>query len=345
MLLGGVDARGENSLDGGLFSEIRMSDTLESGVGQSNGAQTSKKAVGSSGSETIVLGATSLARLLTGENIDCDVRNQVVGVKLSELLPESLSSEDRAAAEAPGPIRLTVDADAGRIEVTLPLRKITDVAKLSGPKLFDMLASVSSETNVCLTAENQVLGLRTSISNRLDDAGTIRTAVKRLLATSNRLRDQMSAEAGIAKETNAAETNATQIDVAAIETTSQASKTIKNQANDQQANNQQANNQQAGGQTQVSRSIAGTWSAKTSATDAWAMRLGSDGQFLMVHAADGKNSTSKGRFQFGNDRLSLGESGGVTLVGAVRWVSNSAFAWDLQDKNGKVLTTLNFKKQ
>ena len=95
----------------------------------------------------------------------------------------------------------------------------------------------------------------------------------------------------------------------------------------------------------TTESLVGTWSAKTSATEAWAIRFENEGRFLMVYTSSGKNSVSRGQFSITAKRLVLSESAGTTLSGMLETDSNDRFAWKLQDKAGNSLTTLKFFKQ
>lgn len=85
--------------------------------------------------------------------------------------------------------------------------------------------------------------------------------------------------------------------------------------------------------------LNGTWSARISAEEAWAIRFVNDAMFTMVHTRGEKNSISRGNFEQTRDHLKLTENGGLVLGGTLSGNSDS-FRWTLG--NGRVL---NFDKQ
>ncbi|MCO8124043.1 hypothetical protein NHH03_20025 [Stieleria sp. TO1_6] len=277
--LHGDEAQSEN-----LFSEITMSETVAASV--------AGKAIRDD-STLRILGARGLTQLLQSKQIQSDTQSQTVVVAAGDLVTGGIDSDERS-------LLLSVDAEAGQINLRMPFRQFDSSTGLDGESLMTLFKSIAQLPSIQLSATENALTLHTSIDNQQVTVDQLRTAAKRLV----------SAAATIAPPKSAVE-RTTPVAAAKSNTFS----------------------------------ILGTWSAKTSATDAWAIRFDSDKQFVMVHTRNGKNSVSKGSYQSRDSKLVISETDGVTLQGSIDWVSAEKFQWTLQDKNGKALTKLTFGKQ
>lgn len=257
-----------------------------------------------------VLGVVSLAKVFSSAKIASEVDSQAVLVSLADL------STDVAETIKTAKLRLTVDAESHRVNVMLPLRTVTQNEPVDGAKLMRLLVRLSEVSDVQLIATKQTIALHTSLSNQSVTTEGIQAAVERLVAAANKT-ESIASMLGNMPTTAASESR-------------QATKP-------------------AGSTTPVAAtqptSVLGTWSAKTSATDAWAIRFNADKKFVMVHTRSGKNSVSRGNYQLTANQLVLSETNGVTLKGQLIRKSEKSFAWKLQNDSGKTLTTLTFKQQ
>ncbi|PAY16271.1 hypothetical protein CKO51_27340 [Rhodopirellula sp. SM50] len=259
--------------------------------------------------------------MLSAEGIPSAVASLAVRVDLAELLP---ANHDVAQQ---GTLRCTVDADADRIDVVLPVDSLPVDASgngqsINGEKLMALLVALQSHDHVQLVASGKTLALHTSLSNQGVTADRLRTVAERLAMAATKttgiaatvLTKQAVAEANT-NDTPPARPARTSADTTSVATKSAAT------------------------------TLVGTWSAKTSASDAWAVRFDADDNFVMVHTRSGKNSVSRGTYQTTGDRLVLSESSGVSLTGTLERPSGNAFRWRLQNTGGDVVATLSFTKQ
>ena len=288
-----------------LFSKITMSDTVTRTAAAAPIAE----------KNDVILGALSLSNVFLSNQVDADVQAQSVMVRLSDLMPiaEKLSSLKDAT------LTFSVDAESNRIDILLPLQTIHEESSVRGPGLIKLLTALTAHSNVHLSIQDHALALQTSLANQDVTVDKIRTVVRRVVIA---VTDVEPTLASIETKVEAPSAQPKQIAAKATITP-----TITPSA------------------SPVSPSIVGTWSAKTSATDAWAIQLSDDGGFVMVHARGGKNTVSRGQYKFNQSRLTLVESGGLTLKGIVEQPTPKQFSWNLQDANGKTLTTLAFTKQ
>lgn len=262
----------------------------------------------------LVLGAVSLSEVFAKDQIPCEISSQTVLVALSDLAVAE-SESDRM-----GRLRLDVDADADRIDVVLPLPQITVEAVIDGAKWMQLLNRLSNRSNVQLIASAQKLALRSSLSNRDVTTDRIRSVAQRLADAAT---DSLPLLATLQNKQSA---------VVAATPTGVSPSSASNDPSNSITETQPA-------------SIEGTWSANTSATDAWAIRFGDDGGFVMVHTSGGKNAVSRGQFRATKNQLTLNETSGVTLSGILDRTAENAFRWKLTDTAGNVTTTLAFVKQ
>ena len=302
-------------LGAGLFSEIKMSETLAVSANEKTTSQVQA---------SVVLGVVSLAKSLSSAEIDNVVQSRSVIVPLANLLsdPSLSNAKDRS-------LTLTVDAEGERIDVFLPLDVARPGASPDGSKLYQAMLALSSESNVQLTVRNQSLHLHSSLSNRSVQADRVRAVAERLLSATTKLEPILR---GALSDAATATAKATASGPVPSTPTAKPTESPSSSSQPTVA-------------AQPVPSIVGTWSAKTSANDAWAIRFETDGRFVMVHTRNGKNSVSRGRFQVTIDRLVVSESAEMTLSGGFEKTSEQTFSWKLQDSTGKTLTTLAFTKQ
>jgi hypothetical protein len=292
-------ATAEDRLAGDLFSQITMSDTTDS--------RTSAPSLGRK--ENQILGVVSLAKVLSRNQIKSDLQSRTVLVTVTDLLPKS----SRSPSEK---LRLAVDAEAGHIEMTLPLQNVQAAAIAEGPKLMALLSMLSDFANIQLTAADQIVALRTSFSNRELTSDRVQTAAERLVLAGQKTENLLSAAGGAPKE------SATGVAVTKPGVSTKSSTVVAK-----------------------SPSLVGTWSAKSSSTDAWAMRLNGDNSFTMVHTRGDKNSVSRGSYQIESEQLAVREKDGVTLRGPFNRTSDKSFSWELQNERRQTLKTLRFVKK
>lgn len=308
--LGGETLAGESlggeTLPGDLFSKITMSDTI---------AQTAASASSVADNSNTILGVISLSKLFSADQIQFDIQAQSLTVRVVDVLPISATMPSVKDAT----LTLSVDAEANRIDLLLPVRTIANNASIHGPSMIELLAKLTSHSNIQLTVADQTLVLHTSLINQRVTTDQIRTVVRQAVVAAADVQPILASIES--KVENAVESKVAE----AKQTTPVASPVAATPP--------------------ASTLMIGTWSAKTSATDAWAIRLADDGSFVMVHTRSGKNSISRGQYTINQNRLTLSETGGVTLKGTLDQTSQKQFSWKLQDDNGKTLTTLAFSKQ
>ena len=311
-LTGSGDAGAEDRLAGDLFSKITMSETTAA-TSAKNGTFLEKRSE--------ILGVVSLSKVLSAAKIKSEVQSQTVLVRLADLLP------GLAETNSLGELRLSVDAEANRIDAVLPVRTIAGNQSVQGPKLMSLLVALSDISGIQLAASGQTIAFHTSLINQNVTSDGIRAVAERLVAaakktepiTSTIMGGQRPAGSAIAKSVESA-AQSTPAQPPPAQPTTLVS-------------------------TAKPASVVGTWSSKTSASDAWAIRFDADNTFVMVHTRSGKNSVSKGSYQATENRLVVSETGGVTLKGQLDRSGEKAFAWKLQNDSGQTLTTLTFTKK
>lgn len=82
--------------------------------------------------------------------------------------------------------------------------------------------------------------------------------------------------------------------------------------------------------------LTGTWSAARSGKEAFALRFGADGKFVLVYIKDGKQTRSNGQFEMKDATLVLAGEKGLRLTGTLQRTSDSQFRF--QPKNSTALT-------
>lgn len=307
-----TQADAEDRLAGDLFSAITMSDTTNSKSDHNH--QSAKQ-------QDEVLGVISLSKIFTREKIQYEVQSTTVLVRVADLSPNDTGTTNL------GKLQLSVNAESQRIDVMLPLSAATKNKAAEGKELMSLLVRLSNVSGVHLTATEQAIALHTSLSNQDVTLQDLQTAAERLIAAAKKAQpnstaigsDQATAGSVVAAAAQPAKA------VQPVGSTPEASK--------------------AAATTTKLASVVGTWSAKTSATDAWAIRFNADASFVMVHTRSGKNSVSRGNYTFDSNQLVVSETAGVSLKGQVNRISEKSFAWKLQNDSGQTLITLTFKKK
>ncbi|KAA5547135.1 lipocalin family protein [Roseiconus nitratireducens] len=324
-------ATAADGVPGDLLSEIKMSDVVSASA-------TTTKLTEDRGT---VLGVVSLSRLLTDGGIRCEVKSQSVFVSLQAFNDATTTvSQDQEAGEQAGVttaagkdelMELTVDAEAGRVRVRLPLANRAPSQPVDGQPLMRLITAVSQQPRMRLQATDSALSLVVSVPNQKLNVTAIRKAVVELSGFADR---------------NAATVNAiTKVDANQPDASSNAAST--NAVAKASPTKPTQPKQTLPKQTQPTdpQSLVGTWSAKVSNQDAWAIRINADQTFTMVHTRSGKNAISKGTYRIADQTLVISESGGVSLSGKLSATTAKSFRWTLLDKNGKPATSLDFQKQ
>ena len=208
-------------------------------------------------------------------------------------------------------VSISIDVEAGQIRLFLPILDETESASVGGKPLLALLAELSGHPHVRLSSDSTRLTLASSISNQGVKASELRRACIRLVASAAEVAPQVADLTEEALSSGRPET-----------TSSQSARSTKTLRPDAKA------------------MLVGTWSARISDRDAWAIRLDRDRLFTMVHTRTGKNSVSKGSYQIEGEKLVLHERDGITLTGKLDVISDTAFRWSL---DGAATLTFNRK--
>lgn len=265
-----------------------------------------------------ILGPLSLSKFLNKNSINHDVTAGILSIGKDQ-------------SEYSVRFQLSVDAESKRIKVQVPAKTKAS----NDDRLRKLLIAVSKLPQVYLIADGDQLALQTWISNQDVTNEKLQTALKRLSDASAETQTLASPTA-VASTTSA--------------TKSEKASTLTNAKN---AKATSKGNPPATPTRLSADLLVGTWSAKTSTSDAWAVRFGRTGTYTLVHTRNGKNAISKGSYNVSDNRLtlqestlqksSLQESKGTTLTGTVTSHSTTQFSWGLQNGQGQTTTTLQFK--
>ncbi|MCC9600780.1 hypothetical protein LOC67_09405 [Stieleria sp. JC731] len=301
-----------------LFSTITMSQTVAQ-------AQSLKP------TEDPVVGEVSLARFFDRNKIENQIESQWVRVSTSAF------SEQGREADSWTTIAFAVDADAKRIDGIVQLNESMVNALQTNNNLITAMMAFQSQSNIHFIGMNGSLAIHTSIGSENLKIESVKQAADRLIAARSTIATMNLLSSEELADEAALTENSSQSPASGIE-----SKPV--QANVAQA---QASNQSPA-TVQVSSAVAvvdlvGTWSAKVTESQAWAIRLNADKSFALVHTQGGKNQVSQGSFKIENDKLIL-QGSGLTLKGGVT-LGNKSLAWQLENATGTPTIKLNFKKQ
>ena len=227
-----------------------------------------------------ILGVVSLHDLLIREGIDSTVENNALRIPMSSLLKKL----DGAAGSD---LIATIDADQGRIDLFTNSDKAIDPQRLNSQHLISLFSQLERLGNIHLVRRANQWMLHTNLSNQDVTARRLRLAAEQLASAQNKIADN--------------ELSAQKLPTAAAKPTPKA---------------QQADSSGKATASLNSNSILGTWSARTSATDAWAVRFESNQRFTLVHSRQSKRSDFE-RAPTGckPDRLHLVGDDGVSLQG------------------------------
>jgi hypothetical protein len=96
----------------------------------------------------------------------------------------------------------------------------------------------------------------------------------------------------------------------------------------------------ASGETSAN-SLVGSWTSSRSKTQAFALRLGTDGKFALVTVDGSRNATSTGSYVLRDGKLSLNDAKGGSLAGTIAVRSTDEFEFS---PAGSSAATLVFKR-
>lgn len=259
-----------------------------------------------------VFGVTSLCRWLEQETIACEIEGDGVLVDANEFLN---SPADPTANKSR--LRLSVDADAG----LLGLEWMTPRSDLPDGGLAKTHETLAQHSTVHLQRSGTQWVFKTYVSTHTVSRKLLNVRVARLSQAAKAI-DALSVTAADQPNTNrpSSRTN-----------TPSATAGTKTQPD--------------AGADSPNVSLLGTWSAKTSSTEAWAVRFSADNQFVLVHTRNGKNAVSRGRYQLAANRLSLADAKGLALQGTLTKTSPSALQWSIENNDGQTALSLVFQKQ
>ncbi|WP_143543820.1 hypothetical protein [Rhodopirellula sp. MGV] len=252
-----------------------------------------------------IVGEVSLGKFLSGYDIQHSIESQTVRVQASELFDAAETSSDESAA-----FLFRVDADSQRIDIHLPIPVTSSLATSprQGELLYQAITELSKLSNVQLVIENDSIVLHTSM-------GTPNASIEDMRRVAGVLQDASSSVIArlVSESDDSVAQQSPAVEPATPPTAIDASQMV------------------------------GTWSAKVSAKQAWAIRFDDQSNFVLVYTQNGKNQVSQGQFKLADDALIL-QGKGITLNGSVT-MQNDQLIWQLKDANNNPTIKLDFKKQ
>jgi len=230
------------------------------------------------------------------------------------------------------PVVLTLSADQSQLEVMLLLGSAKDEKQLPADKLLTLLAANRQHAPAYFSYSEK--NKRTELHRELSNQGMSSEVLKAELTKLNT----------IAKETQAA----WNIDVSISNAVAQAP--AQQPAPSAQAQPAPAQSQAPAPATApavtapaVNSALVGRWSAAKSDKEAFAMLLGTDGAFVLVHVNNGKQTRTTGKFTLSGQTLSLVSSDGTRSAGTVSIQSAKQFQFLPQGVTNNT-AALTFKK-
>lgn len=308
----GANAPAEENHAGRLFTEIKMLETVVNAPSVDDFET----------ADETLLGVTSLSSWLIRHGIKGRTEDETVVADINPLLPQGSQAKNSAALS----VRLSVDADRGILKMELPLALESNSESLNTSDLVDAMRRASTVPHVFVAIDDRSPKLITSIGSGRVTIDALRSSAKQLV----RLR------VAIQSNVSPSDTTATNKTTSATQT-SGVSRSVPS--------NGPASVEGASDNADSAVSIAGTWSATTSAGDAWAIRFTEPRTFVMVHTRKGSNTVSRGNYSLQGKRLSLKDNAGVTLSGDVREVDAASIEWTLLSASGEQLMTLKLNKR
>lgn len=296
----------ETRVAGDLFSKITMSDVINEKENVTQGSP--EKEAGSTG--TSILGTQSLSKFLLRSDIKHDIQRNLI----------TLNSPQATSGIV---IRMTTDTESERIYLESPFRGLSDMLVIGDQTLLQILRTTSRFPNVNLSASQfdgqSEFVFQTWITNQQTTETHLRDAIDRLTTV-----------------VSATKTMASSID-------EPLAKAAANKGSVEKTPSIPSAKVTSAKATTPQPSLLGTWSAKTSTVDGWAVRFDAVGTYTLVHTRNRKNTISKGTYQRTGESLTLTESNGTKLSGPLTMHSDDQFDWSLKNQSGVVSLTLSFK--
>ena len=308
LILAAADVRAEDS----LFSAVPI-DSVFSPSGASSGQQQQRQTPVEQPKR--LFGAARLGEMLRD-----------AGYEPAELSPLIVSTKMQIE-QVTIPVVLTLSADQSQLEVMLLLGSAKDEKQLPAEKLLTLLAANRQHAPAYFSYSEK--NKRTELHRELSNQGMSSEVLKAELTKLNT----------IAKETQAA----WNIDVSISNAVAQAP--AQQPAPSAAPAQQPAPAQTAPAATApaVNSALVGRWSAAKSDKEAFAMLLGTDGAFVLVHVNNGKQTRTTGKFTLSGQTLSLVSSDGTRSAGTVSIQSAKQFQFLPQGVTNNT-AALTFKK-
>jgi hypothetical protein len=247
-------------------------------------------------SSSSVYGSTSTNPVLRSETPSALLGSASLSdtLKKAGLAPEKVSDEVISVKIERGgwslPVLLTLSEDRGRIRMVMLLSTLKESQQLTVQKLTELLEANRTSANstyFAYSTKRRRVELHRAIENRSITAGKLRGQLDTLGAFAEKSRVLWKID-----------TQSTTID----ESPSSSS-------------------------TEKSPSLVGKWAAARSKTVAFALQLKADSSFALVTVSGGKTNKSTGKYTLVDKRLTLVDSKGSQLAGAVKLVSASEFVF------------------
>ncbi len=198
------------------------------------------------------------------------------------------------------PVALTISGDAQQLRITMPLNEQPSDREIPAEKLLQLLAANQNLAPrfFAYSKSRRSAELCQVLSGSEVATADLKTLLERLAETAEGTRALWDFAGGSAAASAAAP-------VASV--------------------------QDAG-------SLVGTWSATVSEQAAFALQLGGDGKFVLVHANRGKTTRSAGTFALSNGQLALNGDERSQIRGTVQVKSQDEFRFVPASTGGKPLT-------
>lgn len=318
--------------DGDLFSEISMSQV----IADKTSAQQPRPARG----ET-VLGNQTLTDLLVAAGLEATSSNRRVQLPLT-------IRGDNGANGAKRSLRFSVDAEAERIELETTIEQVQSADALPSNRLIAWmtLAGANPQTSIVFSETESAVLLKHWIGNQSVTTNDLQNAVSKVREVARQAISTPDQRL-ITKQSDDEKprVNPTRVDLARPTTNKTASATVSPAKRTE---------------TALPSSLLGTWSAKRSDQEAFAIRFESANRFKLVHFNNGKSTVSQGTAQLVGGKLVLAGDDGTRISGlfaATRSAANlagaasgspsnrKAFDWSLTDAAGNVAMKLTFVAQ
>ncbi|NND96074.1 MAG: hypothetical protein HKN47_01955 [Pirellulaceae bacterium] len=300
--------------DDDLFSEIAMESVFQKTV------ISTEKSVDDGNSELVptrITGTASLIKTLQAAGFQPKKAGQQVSFEMRH-------------ASWNFPYYLSVSVETDELIIELPVVQVADPSQLDASKLLSLLSAGDSREHL-LFAYNAKLGnirIRHTASNRSVTPSKMKTIVQEMALFAETHSDAWSTIVVKGAETPKSGKTPSKT-LASVQSTSanKASAALSNPT-----------------KPATKKTLVGTWSASVGNGEAFAIQIGSDRRFQLVHVKAGKSQTSVGTASVAGGQLTLQGDEKVTIVGPYRQSTNDAFDLDIKNASGKVALTLKFKR-